>query len=41
MGGLNVWVRGSYLSEYNHRYVVDVADQIMRGTAFFYRIHIL
>jgi len=39
MGGFNDWVRGSYLSEPNQRHVVDVANQIMKGTAFLYRIH--
>ena len=41
MGGFNDWVRGSYLSEPNQRHVVDVADQIMKGTAFLYRSHSL
>ena len=41
MGGFNDWVRGSYLSEPNQRHVVDVADQIMKGTAFLYRTHSL
>ncbi len=34
-------MRGSYLSEANNRHVVDVADQIMMGTAFLYRIQSL
>ncbi len=38
MGSFNDWVRGSYLSESSNRRVVDVAEQIMRGTAFLYRI---
>ncbi|MFM7407932.1 MAG: PfaD family polyunsaturated fatty acid/polyketide biosynthesis protein [Cuspidothrix sp.] len=41
MGGFNDWVRGSYLSEPHQRHVVDVADQIMKGTAFLYRIQSL
>lgn len=41
MGGFNDWVRGSYLSEPHQRHVVDVADQIMKGTAFSYRIQSL
>jgi hypothetical protein len=41
MGGFNDWVRGSYLSEPNQRHVVDIADQIMKGTAFLYRSHSL
>ena len=38
MGGFNDWVRGSYLSEVNNRRVVDVAQHIMTGAAFLYRI---
>ncbi|MCC5624777.1 2-nitropropane dioxygenase, partial [Nostoc sp. CHAB 5715] len=38
MGGFNDWVRGSYLSEPNNRQVVDVANQIMTGAAFLYRV---
>jgi hypothetical protein len=38
MGGFNDWVRGSYLSEPNNRGVVDVANQIMTGAAFLYRV---
>ncbi|MBD2567024.1 PfaD family polyunsaturated fatty acid/polyketide biosynthesis protein [Anabaena lutea] len=38
MGGFNDWVRGSYLSEPNNRHVVDIANQIMKGTAFLHRI---
>ncbi|TAF08926.1 MAG: PfaD family polyunsaturated fatty acid/polyketide biosynthesis protein [Nostocales cyanobacterium] len=38
MGGFNDWVRGSYLAEPQNRHVVDVAHQIMLGTAFLYRI---
>ncbi|MTJ07668.1 PfaD family polyunsaturated fatty acid/polyketide biosynthesis protein [Anabaena sp. UHCC 0204] len=41
MGGFNDWVRGSYLAEPHHRHVVDVADQIMNGTVFLYRIQSL
>ncbi|MFM7363113.1 MAG: PfaD family polyunsaturated fatty acid/polyketide biosynthesis protein [Cuspidothrix sp.] len=41
MGGFNDWVRGSYLSEPHQRHVVDVADQIMKGAAFSYRIQSL
>jgi PfaD family protein len=39
MGSFNDWVRGSYLAEPKNRYVVDIANQIMQGNAFFYRIH--
>ncbi|MBG1267071.1 PfaD family polyunsaturated fatty acid/polyketide biosynthesis protein [Nostoc sp. WHI] len=38
MGGFNDWVRGSYLSEANNRQVVDIANQIMTGAAFLYRV---
>ncbi|MBW4671226.1 MAG: PfaD family polyunsaturated fatty acid/polyketide biosynthesis protein [Cyanomargarita calcarea GSE-NOS-MK-12-04C] len=38
MGGFNDWVRGSYLSEVNNRRVVDVAQHLMIGAAFLYRI---
>ncbi|MBD2449323.1 PfaD family polyunsaturated fatty acid/polyketide biosynthesis protein [Nostoc sp. FACHB-152] len=38
MGGFNDWVRGSYLAEPQNRTVVDVADHIMKGAAFLYRI---
>ncbi|MDZ8079617.1 MAG: PfaD family polyunsaturated fatty acid/polyketide biosynthesis protein [Nostoc sp. DcaGUA01] len=41
MGSFNDWVRGSYLSDPNNRRVVDVADQIMTGAAFLYRIQSL
>ncbi|WP_414571055.1 PfaD family polyunsaturated fatty acid/polyketide biosynthesis protein [Nostoc sp. CCY 9925] len=41
MGSFNDWVRGSYLSDPNNRQVVDVANQIMNGTAFLYRIQSL
>ncbi|MBE9007238.1 PfaD family polyunsaturated fatty acid/polyketide biosynthesis protein [Fortiea sp. LEGE XX443] len=38
MGGFNDWVRGSYLAEPQNRRVVDVADHIMQGAAYLYRI---
>jgi trans-AT polyketide synthase/acyltransferase/oxidoreductase domain-containing protein len=41
MGSFNDWVRGSYLSEPNNRHVVDVANHIMTGAAFLYRIQSL
>lgn len=41
MGSFNDWVRGSYLAEPQNRRVVDVADHIMKGAAFLYRIHSL
>ena len=41
MGSFNDWVRDSYLNEPNNRRVVDVANQIMIGAAFLYRIQSL
>lgn len=41
MGAFNAWVRGSYLSEPENRRVVDVAEHLMRGAAFLYRVHSL
>ena len=38
MGSFNNWVRGSYLADINNRQVVDIADQIMTGAAYLYRI---
>ncbi|MDZ8027577.1 MAG: PfaD family polyunsaturated fatty acid/polyketide biosynthesis protein [Nostoc sp. DedQUE11] len=38
MGSFNDWVRGSYLSDSKNRNVVDVANHIMTGAAFLYRI---
>jgi trans-AT polyketide synthase, acyltransferase and oxidoreductase domains len=38
MGSFNDWVRGSYLAEPQNRRVVDVADHIMTGAAFLYRL---
>ncbi|MHC0064382.1 PfaD family polyunsaturated fatty acid/polyketide biosynthesis protein [Nostoc sp. UIC 10890] len=41
MGSFNDWVRGSYLSESNNRQVVDIANHIMTGAAFLYRMQSL
>ncbi|WP_414570034.1 PfaD family polyunsaturated fatty acid/polyketide biosynthesis protein [Nostoc sp. CCY 9925] len=38
MGSFNDWARGSYLSDSKNRYVVDVANHIMTGAVFLYRI---
>jgi trans-AT polyketide synthase, acyltransferase and oxidoreductase domains len=38
MGGFNDWVRGSYLAEQNNRHVVDIANHLMTGSAYLYRI---
>ncbi len=41
MGAFNDWVRGSYLEAVENRRVADVAQQLMRGTAYLQRIEIL
>ncbi len=41
MGSFNNWTKGSYLAEINNRRVVDVANQIMTGTVFLYRMQVL
>ena len=41
MGGFNDWVKGSYLEDYQNRKVADVAEQIMQGAAYLYRIQAL
>ncbi|WP_445635282.1 2-nitropropane dioxygenase [Nostoc sp. DSM 114161] len=41
MGSFNDWVKGSYLSDSKNRHVVDVANHIMAGAAFLYRIQSL
>jgi len=41
MGSFNNWVKSSYLSEQNNSRVVDVANHIMIGAAFLYRIQSL
>ncbi|BAY62993.1 2-nitropropane dioxygenase, NPD [Calothrix brevissima NIES-22] len=41
MGSFNDWVRGTYLAEPQNRKVVDVANHIMIGAAFLYRIQSL
>jgi trans-AT polyketide synthase, acyltransferase and oxidoreductase domains len=38
MGSFNDWVRGSYLADSQNRRVADVADHIMTGAAFLYRL---
>ncbi|MGJ0607900.1 PfaD family polyunsaturated fatty acid/polyketide biosynthesis protein [Cylindrospermopsis raciborskii] len=38
MGSFNDWVRGSYLAETQKRQVVEVANHIMTGAAFLYRV---
>jgi trans-AT polyketide synthase, acyltransferase and oxidoreductase domains len=41
MGSFNDWVRGSYMAFQNNRKVVDVANHIMTGAAFLYRMQSL
>ncbi|MGB1288558.1 MAG: 2-nitropropane dioxygenase, partial [Aggregatilineales bacterium] len=41
MGAFNQWVRGTYLEDVQNRRVVDVAEHIMRGVAYLYRIRTL
>lgn len=41
MGAFNDWVRGSYLEELQNRTVVEVAEQLMTGAAYLYRIQSL
>ncbi len=38
MGAFNDWVRGSRLEPYDQRHAADVAEQIMRGAAYLYRL---
>jgi len=38
MGSFNDWVRDSYLSASKNRHVVDIANHIMTGATFLYRI---
>ena len=41
MGAFNAWVKDSYLAAPQNRRVVDVAEHIMTGAAFLYRIQSL
>ncbi|MEM6963809.1 MAG: PfaD family polyunsaturated fatty acid/polyketide biosynthesis protein [Bacteroidota bacterium] len=41
MGAFNDWVKGSYLENYNNRRAADVAEQIMQGAAYLYRVQAL
>lgn len=38
MGAFNQWVQGSHLAPANQRYAVEIAQQIVRGTAYHQRI---
>jgi trans-AT polyketide synthase, acyltransferase and oxidoreductase domains len=41
MGAFNDWVRGTYLAEPQNRRVAEIADHMMTGAAFLYRIQSL
>jgi len=41
MGAFNDWVKGSYLADLSERHVVDVAQHIMTGAAYLYRLQSL
>jgi trans-AT polyketide synthase/acyltransferase/oxidoreductase domain-containing protein len=41
MGSFNDWVKGSYLEDYNNRHAADVAEQIMQGASYLYRVQAL
>lgn len=41
MGAFNDWVKGSYLESYQNRKAAEVAEQIMNGAAYLYRIQTL
>lgn len=41
MGAFNDWVRGTYLEHPENRHVVDVAQHIMTGAAYLYRLQSL
>jgi hypothetical protein len=41
MGAFNNWVKGTYLENYQNRQAADVAEQIMQGAAYLYRIQSL
>ncbi|HFB99843.1 MAG TPA: PfaD family polyunsaturated fatty acid/polyketide biosynthesis protein [Phaeodactylibacter sp.] len=41
MGSFNDWVKGTYLENYKNRFAADVAEQIMQGAAYLYRVQTL
>ncbi len=41
MGAFNDWAKGSYLEPYTNRKAADVAEEIMQGAAYLYRIQTL
>ena len=38
MGAFNDWARGSYLEQPGARHAADIADHLMRGAAYLYRV---
>lgn len=38
MGAFNDWTRGTYLDDPQNRHVVDIAQQLMNGAAYLYRL---
>ncbi len=41
MGAFNAWVKGTYMENYENRHVADIAEHMMRGAAFLYRMQML
>ena len=41
MGAFNDWVKGTHLEKYEHRNAPEVAENIMQGAAYLYRINTL
>jgi PfaD family protein len=41
MGAFNAWVKGTYLEQAENRRVADLAEHIMRGAAYLYRVQAL
>jgi PfaD family protein len=41
MGAFNNWVKGTYLENFNSRKAADVAEQIMKGAAYLFRVQTL
>jgi trans-AT polyketide synthase, acyltransferase and oxidoreductase domains len=38
MGAFNEWVKGSYLEKPENRHVIDIAEHLMKGAAYLFRI---
>jgi len=41
MGAFNDWAKGTYLEDYQNRQAADIAEQIMQGAAYLYRVQAL